>query len=517
MYHRPKTANYLRILFFLICLPHISTGQKTLDLVAIESQSLDDFLVVFHTPDTLNGEEAWQRISSDQMESINIRSNAGMKNVEDAYWVVTQWKNKSDQKSTYYLEVNYPQLDIVSLYKIASDSVLLIYHTGDSFPFEKRPVLSRNFVFPITLQAGETSSFLINLDKRKSSIRFPMTVYSEPAFYKSLFNENLVNSILFGFLIIVILVSLLIGILVKKRVFLVYSFYVFAFALWLFTRLGYSYQFITSDFPELNRHFLPVLAQLSIMALLWYVQIFFDTKKHLPLTDKLMSGIQIFFVGGYVFWMLFPNIMVYFAVQLFPVRYFLTFLVIVIAIGTAIHHWKIDTFKSLMFLCAYFIFFLTIGGKILMEYAVISDSRLTVDPIVVGFVVEIMVLSSVMGISLKRILKNQHKEESEKEESKPERYLTLKSKAVLTLDQIIYIKSDGHYLEYKLDDQVYPEIDRNKIKELLLELPENFIQTHRSYIVNAEYIKMKYSNKIILTNGEEIPLSRTYKNKIGIK
>lgn len=93
--------------------------------------------------------------------------------------------------------------------------------------------------------------------------------------------------------------------------------------------------------------------------------------------------------------------------------------------------------------------------------------------------------------------------------------LELKSKAIIPVDEIISIKSDGHYLEFYLSTKRNPEVDRNRIKEVLDVLPSKFVQIHRSYVVNVDHIKVKYSDKVILKDGNELPVSRTYKKQLA--
>lgn len=112
-------------------------------------------------------------------------------------------------------------------------------------------------------------------------------------------------------------------------------------------------------------------------------------------------------------------------------------------------------------------------------------------------------------------LNEQLEELNKKQQSASSQFVTLKSKAVLKTDKIIYIQSDGPYVEFFITDKERPEVDRNTLKNLLTELPnDHFIQVHRSYIVNVNYIKSIYSNKLILKNDVELSISRSYKNKV---
>lgn len=90
-----------------------------------------------------------------------------------------------------------------------------------------------------------------------------------------------------------------------------------------------------------------------------------------------------------------------------------------------------------------------------------------------------------------------------------EDHIVLKNKAKIYLNELIYIKSDDHYLELFTTHR--KEFVRSKISELLKQLPPNFAQCHRSYIVNKNYILTITNTFIELKNKTEIPLSRNYK------
>lgn len=93
--------------------------------------------------------------------------------------------------------------------------------------------------------------------------------------------------------------------------------------------------------------------------------------------------------------------------------------------------------------------------------------------------------------------------------------INLKSKAILNSIDVLYIKSDGHYVEYFTDKKNNPEIDRNSLNEVLKILPpSSFIRIHKSFIVNIYRIKIINSTKVMLDNGVWINLSRTYKQKL---
>lgn len=81
----------------------------------------------------------------------------------------------------------------------------------------------------------------------------------------------------------------------------------------------------------------------------------------------------------------------------------------------------------------------------------------------------------------------------------------------LNVNSILYIQADGIYLNIVTADRKY--LVRTTITAALTDLPsEDFIQVHRSYIVNLKPIT-SYKRNLIFINEIQIPLSRSFKTK----
>jgi DNA-binding LytR/AlgR family response regulator len=93
--------------------------------------------------------------------------------------------------------------------------------------------------------------------------------------------------------------------------------------------------------------------------------------------------------------------------------------------------------------------------------------------------------------------------------------ILLKSKAILKIEDIQYIKSDGPYLEFFMTTKASPEIDRQTLKWALEILPsDSFIQIHRSYIVNLKQVKVLKASELILFDNTILKVSRSFKKNI---
>jgi len=92
-------------------------------------------------------------------------------------------------------------------------------------------------------------------------------------------------------------------------------------------------------------------------------------------------------------------------------------------------------------------------------------------------------------------------------------HIILKDKTKIYIADLLYIKSDDHYLNVFLHEGK-DHFVRGKLNQIIEELPPNFIRCHRSYIVNRNFIKQINNDTIVLIDKTMIPLSRSYKDKI---
>ena len=88
-------------------------------------------------------------------------------------------------------------------------------------------------------------------------------------------------------------------------------------------------------------------------------------------------------------------------------------------------------------------------------------------------------------------------------------YIQLKNKTKVYLKELLYIRSDDHYIE--LITTTKTEIVRTSLKEIIEKLPPNFMRCHKSYVINKNFIKSENTKEYILINKTTIPKSKSYK------
>ena len=83
---------------------------------------------------------------------------------------------------------------------------------------------------------------------------------------------------------------------------------------------------------------------------------------------------------------------------------------------------------------------------------------------------------------------------------------------VLYLGDIVYFRSMAHKIVVcgkEKSREFY-----GKLGEIEEQIPGYFIRIHKSYLVNSRFIQSYRPDKVILSNGEELAISRSYKEQV---
>ena len=87
-------------------------------------------------------------------------------------------------------------------------------------------------------------------------------------------------------------------------------------------------------------------------------------------------------------------------------------------------------------------------------------------------------------------------------------------KEVISMKEISYIKSDNNYAVLVLGDRKI--LISKTLKWVSEKLDKHFIRVHNSYVINLLHVKeyIYGESKLRLTNGEDIPVSRSKKKEV---
>lgn len=244
-----------------------------------------------------------EKLTTDFIPIKSVYLNLGFE--EHAKWIRVKIPPHVENK-IFYLELEYPLLDSVSLfYKDTISDSWQVKHSGDVLPFYQRDINYHNLIFKIPVSKDSVSYYF--RVKTNGSLQVSVKLWSESSLFEEILGEQLIFGGLFGVFMVLAAYGFLIGSLLKTHAYLYYAILVLSAALFLSVLNGYAFQYLWATAPEWGNQALPFSIGVFTVSALNFTQLFLLTKKHAPVLQRLMqlsslvAGIiaSIVFIGYY--------------------------------------------------------------------------------------------------------------------------------------------------------------------------------------------------------------------------
>lgn len=500
---------------------------------------INDRTKVYKTFSRLSASEVLEKLNNGEIKPVKSKASQGLSNAY--YWVSFQI-NKKDKIEDYLLELNSPHIDTAALYCIKNGKTILMAEIGDRIPFSKRPIFHPKLLFPLS-NIDSVNQYLLLIDKQGGSANFPLYIWEKNSFEYHNSREMLLWYVFLGSLVFFTAISILLAFMFKKRVFYYYSFFVVIILCYNFITSGFSFAFFYPDNIWLNDQLRFLILPVFGISFILFTKHYFEINRGFPKIEN-GSRLLIFVFILLTYLGLFSNpYTLQFSILLVSVLYFSLVLASIWSFVAIYYVWERLKNRAVLFILAFSGNIMVLIFNILTEYAFLEKSLIRFNPIFIANIQEIVIMTIGMYLYMNRIneerrnLKIEKKELREteiqlkvqiqkffsqntfassflpnKEVGKLNYPYLLKDKTTINLHDVLYVESMDHYLTlYFMDRKV---LERKSIKEFFESIDiENFVQVHKSFIVNKDYIKNVEANKIILSNNQTVPLSRTYKAK----
>ena len=520
------------LLFFVTCFLH---AQPKLDLSPQKQFpiKLISYCTVFKTADSLTILEVAQ--GSERLTQVSTKSSQGFS--EDFFWIYFHL-DAARSNQEWLLEVDNPHIDHIELYE-GNDTFQKIGYGGDrGRKFSDRSYNNRRYIFP--LQPSDSTAYWLMVDKRNASVSFPLKLWEKETFQQFEAQQNILYGIYFGMLFFVGFVALIYGLLIRQRLMILYGAYAVLMIFYLFTALGFSFQYLYPDSVVINNYVRLLLTVFIACLSTIFSRDFLNLDEQNPLVSRIFKFINYVFLGLIITWVGFTGLFRVYTIWILNIIYVLMLAIFVLSFVAGFQAMKYDRKYAITYLSAFSS--LIIGCCLYMgiEYGLIQENIFPMNPVLLGSGLEIIILSfSMLGWSrdiyvdqnrLKSINKMLEKKNTalihdrseleaqiKKQEDKATQmnaFYVLKDKTKVALKDIAYINADGHYLEFHPINYNKVFIERTTIKEAIPQLPDHYVRVHRSYIVNIEHILKFNSSSILLNDNKELPVSRSYKQAL---
>lgn len=305
-----------------------------------------------------------------------------------SYWFKFKLKRDKNAKEKFFIEISFPPLDYINFYYEDDNGNFNLIQTGDKFKFSERPYFHRNFVFPINLRETEKDyTFYIKI-KTESAAILPIKVYSEEAFIKYTYRNNLFLGIFYGIIIIMLFYNLFLFFALKDLSYLSYVFYSLSYIIYQAVWDGLIFQYFLPNNIYLNNTLNPLMMALTNLTALLLIKFYLNIDINL----KIMYKIYKFFIITAIIITILPLIIKYsIAVKL--TTFFLIPSVIFLVAGGYINYKKGYKF-SRFFFYAWSIFLIAMLLNVLRAFKILPTNQFTLQlSLQYGFLIDILLLS----------------------------------------------------------------------------------------------------------------------------
>ncbi len=161
--------------------------------------------------------EAVRAIGPDQWQTVPAGQTLNRGFSDDEFWLQVP---VPAQPANRVLEVGYPLLDEVSVYWELDGRIIESHHTGDTRPFDSRPIVHRNFVFLVPSNTEPVTAWI--RVQTQGSVQVPVAVTPSAEF---LANEQISygwQTMFLGIVVALALYNLFLFLIVRHQTYLWY-------------------------------------------------------------------------------------------------------------------------------------------------------------------------------------------------------------------------------------------------------------------------------------------------------
>jgi diguanylate cyclase (GGDEF)-like protein len=204
---------------------------------------------------------------------------------DSAFWVRIRISPAAPHTNRV-LDVGYPLLDVVDLFWVSGGRVIQQYQTGDTRPFTNRPIVHRDFIFPVPVSSDPVTAYL--KIESQGPVQVPVALLNSSDFLAS---EQLAygwQAMFFGIIVALALYNLFLFLIIRERTYLWYVLTVITMGLAQLNFHGVLFQWFWPGLPGVNRYFTVVIIGLAIISAIVFAIRFLNVRRYSPYGYRLL-------------------------------------------------------------------------------------------------------------------------------------------------------------------------------------------------------------------------------------
>jgi hypothetical protein len=203
-----------------------------------------------------------------------------------AWWLRIDLAADPDAARDWLLDVAFPTLDNIEYFGPGGEHRV----AGDRFPFAARPLLHRNFVFPVRLDESGVGVIWLRVVS-EGTLTIPMRLWRHEAFWQESLTSYTMLAVYFGMLLALATYNLLLWFSLRDHNYLSYVLFAISMAIGQLSLNGLGNQFLWPDWPAWgNLAFSMGFAATGFFGAL-FTRGFLETRRNLPRLDGAILGL----------------------------------------------------------------------------------------------------------------------------------------------------------------------------------------------------------------------------------
>ncbi|MBN2158023.1 MAG: SpoIIE family protein phosphatase [Spirochaetes bacterium] len=213
--------------------------------------------------------------------------NLGFGFSTSAYWVRFAIRNISKKDIAVYLKQDYPLINHISLYAPDEKGGYHEIKTGNAYPFSQRAVQHRCFIFPLKIKAGNEARCYMRYES-KSSMNIQLAVMSPAAFHTSIEYEIIFFWMFYGILFVMLVYNLIMFFATLDPSYFYYVIYIASFGLFTMSLNGMAYRYLWPNNIWIGIFATPICMAIIIISLHMFARTYIEVRSFSRFWDNIL-------------------------------------------------------------------------------------------------------------------------------------------------------------------------------------------------------------------------------------
>ena len=290
-------------------------------------------------------------------------------------------------ETDWYLRIDYPHLDEIDVYFLASGRLLQEYHVGDSKPFHDRPIDHRLFLFSLNEFDVNSVDVYLRVNTR-GAMSIPIALISKERLEKEEKLSYLFYGGFFGVIVVMFVYNLLVFLVVKDVSHIYYLLLVLATGALQFNLMGFGFPILWPNNPEISNNATLILAGIMPLTAIVFVTRFLKLYEVGTQAEKNVANLLcfIFAVNIVLGWL------VSYSFSLRSTLY-LSFISVCLGFYLGVAYWRRGFRAARSFAVAWFVYFVFISIFLLGVTGVLPGNFFVMHSLAIGTLFELTFLS----------------------------------------------------------------------------------------------------------------------------